>query len=138
MKRAVSLNGADQAQSIIINVATRRQGNKPPKKPVNKDGPLMRQDIPANLRNLDFSRFTDAEIMEHFNYRCQISGSTFEVALHHLNFQSQGGQNGPRIPLAQQYHSRLHSDSVFRKKWELKLYKIAKVFYVLKTQMNLF
>jgi hypothetical protein len=98
----------------------------------------MKREIPENLKNLDFSRFTDAEIMEHFNYRCQISGSTYEVALHHLVFQSQGGVNGPRIPLARQYHDRLHSDPAFRDKWELKLFKIAEVFYILKTQVKLF
>lgn len=99
---------------------------------------MPKRDIPDHLRNLDFSHFTDAEIMEHFNYRCQISGSTYEVALHHLNFQSQGGVNGPRIPLAKQYHDRLHTNAAFRDKWELKLFKIAEVFYLLKTQEKLF
>jgi hypothetical protein len=97
----------------------------------------MRQDV-ERIKNLDFSRFTDQEILEHFNYRCQISGSTFEVALHHLSFRSQGGVNGPRIPLARQYHDRLHSDPDFRKKWEGKLLKIAETFYILKTQTQLF
>ena len=99
---------------------------------------MAKRPIPDRLKNLDFSRFTDAEIMEHFNYRCQISGSTFEVALHHLTFQSQGGVSGPRIPLAREYHNKLHSDAAFRDKWELKLFKIAEVFYQLKTQGGLF
>lgn len=98
----------------------------------------MRRDIPETLKNLDFSRFTDAEIMEHFNYRCQVDGSTYEVALHHLVFQSQGGVNGPRIPLCNSCHGRLHREAGFREKHELKLFKIAEVFYQLKTQIGLF
>lgn len=106
----------------------------------------MRRDIPDNLKNLDFSRFTDAEILEHFNYRCQICGSTWNVGLHHLVFRSSGGINGPRIPLCGSCHTgpntagkrSIHGDADFRTKHELKLFKIAAVFYQLKTQVGLF
>jgi hypothetical protein len=94
----------------------------------------MLKEIPKKLKNLDFTGISDQEILEHFNYRCQVDGSTFEVANHHLVFKSQGGVNGPRIPLCNSCHGRLHSNADFRKKWELKLFKIAAVFWVLRKQ----
>lgn len=106
----------------------------------------MKRDIPDHLRNLDFRDFTDAEILEHFNYRCQICGSTWGVGLHHLVFRSQGGLNGPRIPLCSNCHTgpntagkkSIHGDGDFRAKWELKLFKIAETYYILRTQTSLF
>lgn len=98
----------------------------------------MRNDIKQQAENLDFSGFTDAEIMEHFNYRCQVDGSTWEVALHHIIFKSQGGHNGPRIPLCNHCHTKLHADPVFRRKHEVKLFRVALVFYELQTQGVLF
>jgi 5-methylcytosine-specific restriction endonuclease McrA len=91
-----------------------------------------------SLANLDFSPFTDAEIMAHFNGRCQACGSTYQVANHHLIFRSQGGTHSPRIPLCNTCHSRLHGNPEFRKKYEAKLLKIAGVFYQLQTQGLLF
>lgn len=99
----------------------------------------MKRDIPNHLRNLDFSHFSDEEILEHFNYRCQICGSTWGVSLHHLVFRSQGGINGPRIPLCANCHTgprSIHGNADFRIKWELKLFKIAESYYILRTQTS--
>ena len=90
------------------------------------------------IKNLDFSQFSDAEIMEHFNSRCQIDGLTYQVACHHIVFQSQGGTANPRIPLCSDCHNKMHSNAEFRKKYEPKLFKIAWVFYQLQTQKVLF
>lgn len=90
------------------------------------------------IGDLDFSRFTDAEIIEHFNGRCQICGSTWECALHHMVFKSQMGHNGPRVPLCNRCHMRLHGEAGFRKKHESKLFRIAHTFYVLQSQGVLF
>jgi len=91
-----------------------------------------------SIISLDFSVFDDLLIMQHFNHRCQCCGSTWEVALHHLIFRSQGGVNGPRIPLCNICHMKLHNKPEFRKKYETKLLKIASVFYQLQTQAILF
>jgi hypothetical protein len=94
-------------------------------------------DIEA-LKNLDFSQFTDIEVLEHFNFRCQIDGSNYEVACHHIVFKSQGGVSRPRIPLCNNCHMKFHGNPDFRKKWEVRLLKIAGIFYQLKTQFGLF
>jgi 5-methylcytosine-specific restriction endonuclease McrA len=98
---------------------------------------MKRQSI-EDIRSLNFSRFSNAEIMEHFNGRCQICGSTYQISLHHIVFRSQGGLDGPRIPLCNHCHMRLHSEGGFRLKHEKKLLQVAGIFYQLKTQIGLF
>jgi 5-methylcytosine-specific restriction endonuclease McrA len=78
----------------------------------------------------DFSIFSDWEIMEFFLGRCQICGSTYQVSLHHLIFRSQGGTNGPRLPLCGKCHiAGVHGTPEFRRKHEERLFEIADVFY---------
>ena len=97
-------------------------------------------DIKA-IKNLDFSQFTNKEILEYFNGRCQICGSTWNVSNHHLTYRSQGGHSGPRIPLCGNCHTggkkSIHGDPDFKRKYEPKLYKIAATFYYLKMQGTL-
>lgn len=83
------------------------------------------------LQNLDYGGITDIEILEHFNYRCVLCGSTWLVALHHIIFRSQGGHNQPRIPLCGTCHHKLHNKAGFRTKVEPRLVEIAKVHYEL-------
>lgn len=80
--------------------------------------------------NLDYSIFTDREIMDFFYGRCQACGSTYEVSLHHLIYRSQGGTNNPRLPLCSKCHiSGIHGDPEFKKMIEPRLFEIAEVFY---------
>ena len=104
---------------------THNTTEKPP-----KDGGVLYKKRTIGV--LDFSQFSNEEIMEHFNHRCQICGSTYEVALHHLIFKSSGGHNNPRLPLCGKCHRRLHGEGGFREKHESRLFDIAEIFWGLK------
>lgn len=87
--------------------------------------------VTKELQSLDYSGIDSIHILEHFNYRCVLCGSTWLVALHHIIFRSQAGHNQPRIPLCGTCHHKLHNKAGFRAKAEPRLVEIAKVFYEL-------
>lgn len=83
------------------------------------------------LKTIDYGGITSEEILEHFNYRCVLCGSTRFVSLHHIIFRSQGGHNNPRLPLCGTCHHKLHNKADFRAIVEPKLVEIAKVHHEL-------
>lgn len=87
------------------------------------------------VKRLDFSRFTDKQIMGFFFGRCQICGSNFRVGLHHIVYRSHGGHDGPRLPLCDKCHiGGMHRSAAFREKHEPRLIEIAEVFFSLNTE----
>lgn len=87
--------------------------------------------VTDELLNLDYGGITNEQILEHFNYRCVLCGSTWLVALHHIIFRSQGGHNQPRLPLCGNCHHKLHNAAGFRAANEPKLVEIALLHYEL-------
>lgn len=99
--------------------------------------PTLQKTVDEKIKECDFSKFTNQDILSYFNNRCQVCGSRYQVSNHHVIFRSQGGENMPRLPLCKTCHHYIHCHPTFRENHEKRLMRLCLAFYHEVTELKM-